>query len=286
VAVGLIGLGLVGQALARRRVDAGHEVVGCDPDAEAADRAREIGVRIAATPAEVAGQCPVLLLSLPDSPVVDRVLWGPDGIVAAAASGSTVIDTTTADPAETVRHHERLAAAAIDFIDAPFVGSSAEILAGEALVLVGCEAPGPPALAPLHACGRDLRFMGRVGQGHRAKLIANLVLGLNRLVLAEGLGLAERCGMDGAQILDILRSSGARSTVMDTKGKKMLGRAFEPPVARLAQHAKDVRLIRALAAEVGAHVPASALHAELLDEAIARGWGALDNAAVMKLFTE
>lgn len=286
VNIGLIGLGLVGQALARRLVAGGHAVVGCDIDAAAAERARALGVRVVGTPAEVASTCPVLLLSLPDSAAVAEVLWGAAGVAAGAGAGSTVIDTTTADPAETLAHHARLAEHGIRLVDAPLVGSSAEILAGEALALVGGGPLDGQVLAALSACVREVHELGGPAQGHRAKLIVNLVLGLNRLVLAEGLGLARRCGMDAGRLLEILKASGARSAVMETKGQKMLTGAFEPPVARLAQHAKDVRLILALADAVGGRVPVSALHGELLREAVARGWGGLDNAAVAKLFAE
>jgi 3-hydroxyisobutyrate dehydrogenase-like beta-hydroxyacid dehydrogenase len=283
-AVGLVGLGLVGQALARRLLAAGYGVVGCDVALDAASTASEIGARIAPTPRAVAASCAVVMLSLPDSDAVAEVLWRPDGIAAGATEGATILDATTADPAQTIAHHARLAGRAIAFVDTPLVGSSVEIAAGDAIALVGGAGPDAAFLAPLRACVRALHVCGGSGQGHRAKLIVNLVLGLNRLALAEGLGLADRCGMDTGQILEILETSGARSAVMQSKGRKMLDRAFEPPAARLAQHAKDVGLIERLAGEVDARVPVSRLHASLLAEAIERGWGGLDNAAVLNLF--
>ena len=123
-----------------------------------------------------------------------------------------------------------------------------------------------------------------VGRGHTAKLVVNLVLGLHRIVLSEGLGLAHRCELDLGQALTILKASAAYSEVMDTQGEVMLSRDFARPVARLAQHAKDVGLILELAKATGARVPMSEMHKELLQEATEAGWGDLDNSAVIDLF--
>lgn len=282
--VGLVGMGLVGQALARRLRDAGIHVVGHDPAEPARTAAGQLGVGLADDPAAVARAARLLILSLPSSPFVETVLWGRDGLASVPLAGRVVVDTTTADPAETARQGERLAAMGGTLVDCALVGSSAEIARGEALGLLGSaerDAWWVPAVERL--TGR-LFFLGGCGQGHRAKLVVNLVIGLNRLVLAEGLGLARSCGMDPAAILDILQSGAASSAVMRTKGPAMLARRYEPPVARLAQHAKDVSLILGLGQEVGARLPLSGLHAEMLREAQDQGLGQLDNAAVAELF--
>ena len=110
------------------------------------------------------------------------------------------------------------------------------------------------------------------------------MLGLNRIVVSEGLGLANRCNLDLGQMLTLMKASAAYSEVMDTQGGLMLSHDFSRPTARLAQHAKDVGLILELAAESGARVPMSKLHKLLLQEAIANDWGTLDNAAVFNLY--
>lgn len=111
------------------------------------------------------------------------------------------------------------------------------------------------------------------------------MLGLNRLVFAEGLALAEKCGMDGRRMLEILKGSSAYSTAMDVKGEKMLARDYTP-VARLAQHAKDVDLILELASEAGARAPLSIVHAMLLAEGIDAGLGTRDNAAIIEVLRQ
>ena len=121
------------------------------------------------------------------------------------------------------------------------------------------------------------------GSGATAKLIVNLVLGLNRAVLAEGLSLARSCGVDLTQMLAILQSGAAYSRAMDTKGPKMLSGDFTPQ-ARLDQHWKDVRLILELGRQQGATLPLSQVHHELLERASAMGFGASDNSAVIRAF--
>jgi 3-hydroxyisobutyrate dehydrogenase-like beta-hydroxyacid dehydrogenase len=283
--LGLVGLGLVGKALAARLIAGGYAVAGTDTDAEARNKAQEMGVDAVEAGTGLPTRCDMILLSLPNSAVVEDVLWGDGGIGPECPHGQTILDTTTADPAQTIAHHGRLAERGVRFIDVPLVGSSLEIADGKAVALVGAETADPALKAVLDTIAGKVYYFGAPGHGHRAKLVANLVLGLNRLVLAEGLALAEKAGMDAPQMLDVLRNSAAYSRAMDVKGERMLTGNFAP-AARLAQHAKDVGLIRGLAAEAGARVPVSELHAALLQEAIDAGRGALDNSAIIETFRE
>ena len=221
---------------------------------------------------------------MPDSASVEAVLWGDAGLAGACAPGTLIIDTTTADPKETVRHFPLLAHRGIRFVDCPLVGSSREIGEGNAIAIVGDQEEGAGYAPLLHTFAKRVFFLGAAGRGHTAKLVVNLVLGLHRVVLSEGLGLANRCNLDLAQALEILKASAAYSEVMETQGEVMLSRDFTRPTARLAQHAKDVGLILELAAQSGARVPLSQLHRSLLQEAVAAEWGRLDNAAVFNLF--
>jgi 3-hydroxyisobutyrate dehydrogenase-like beta-hydroxyacid dehydrogenase len=282
--IGLIGLGLVGKAIARRLIAAGRRIIGRDPDQAAGDAARSIGVEIVDDISSVAERCKVILLSLPDSAAVNDVLWGTRSLSVSCTAGTLVIDTTTADPRETVRHFHRLAGLQIRFVDCPLVGSSKEIGDGEGVAIVGDREDMAEYAPLLREFAKRVFFLGAVGHGHTAKLVVNLVLGLNRIVVSEGLGLAHRCDLDLAQTLEILKTSAAYSEVMDTQGGVMLSRDFGRPAARLAQHAKDVGLILELAARKDARVPMSTLHRSLLQEAIAADWGALDNSAVFNLF--
>jgi 3-hydroxyisobutyrate dehydrogenase-like beta-hydroxyacid dehydrogenase len=114
------------------------------------------------------------------------------------------------------------------------------------------------------------------------KLVVNLVLGLNRAALAEGLAFARACGLDLAETLRVLQAGAAYSRCMDSKGIRMIEQSFTPPQARLSQHLKDVRLILAEASRVGQQLPLSAIHRELLAQVESAGWGEADNAAIIK----
>jgi 3-hydroxyisobutyrate dehydrogenase-like beta-hydroxyacid dehydrogenase len=131
--------------------------------------------------------------------------------------------------------------------------------------------------------GGTLHHCGPLGSASRMKLVTNLVLGLNRAALAEGLGFARSIGVDPAAALEVLRGSAAQSRVMDTKGRKMLAGEFSPQ-ARLSQHRKDIEIIVRDAAAAGLELPLSSLHLELLRRAEARGLGPLDNSAIARLW--
>jgi 3-hydroxyisobutyrate dehydrogenase-like beta-hydroxyacid dehydrogenase len=282
--LGLIGLGLVGNALARRLIQAGFSVVGRDPDPQACRAAQAVGVDIVDEVGLIAKRCKTIFLSLPDSTAVDQVIWGRSGLSGSCVAGTVLIDTTTAAPEETVHHFRRLSREGVRFLDCPLVGSSREIADGQGVALVGDREERATYAPLLHTFSKQVFFFGEVSRGHTAKLVVNLVLGLNRIVLSEGLGLARRCNLDMGLMLTVLKGSAAYSEVMDTHGELMLSGDFDRPVARLAQHAKDVGLILTLAGATGARVPLSTVHRALLEEAVDAGWGPLDNSAVIDLF--
>lgn len=194
------------------------------------------------------------------------------------------MDMTTGDPEEMSAIARECAARGIAYLDTTVGGSSAQVAAGEAILMAGGNA------AALEACrdllqlfAKQIFFLGAAGNGARMKLVLNLVLGLNRAVLAEGLAFAEACGFDAAAALEILRSGPAYSAVMNSKGEKMIRGDFSPQ-ARLAQHRKDVDLILRESARFSARTPLSALHRTLLLELEQSGFGAEDNSAIVRAF--
>jgi len=283
--IGLVGMGLVGKALIQRLQAAGYGVVGYDVDAQAQQAAAAAGVTVTDTAAQVARHAAVILLSLPDSDVVNEVLWGTDGIAASLQPAATILDTTTGRPQDARDNARKLADRGVRFVDVTLSGSSDMIARGQATALVG-DAEQRACYRPvIEAFAARLFFLGQPGAGCLAKLVVNLVMGLNRVALAEGLALAHKAGLDPAHTLQVLKESAAYSRVMDIKGQRMIEGDFQP-AGRLAQHAKDVRLIIELAEEVGASVPLSQAHARILARAIQAGCGDLDNSAVIKVYQE
>jgi 3-hydroxyisobutyrate dehydrogenase-like beta-hydroxyacid dehydrogenase len=279
--VGLIGLGLLGGALAERFLAAGLRVAGYDLDpARCTQLARHGGTPLASE-REVIASYPRTVLSLPDSDVVEAVLREA---TSALRAGQIILDTTTGDPDRTTDIGLSLAQRGIAYLDATVLGSSEQARRGEVLVMVGGDADAVADCRDLLDCfAAQVFHVGRCGAGSRMKLVVNLVLGLNRAVLAEGLAFARVCGVDPAQALEVLCAGAAYSRVMDTKGRKMLDEDFTPQ-ARLAQHLKDVQLILTQGARRGAKLPLSTLHAELLAALAEAGFGDADNAAIIKAF--
>jgi 3-hydroxyisobutyrate dehydrogenase-like beta-hydroxyacid dehydrogenase len=279
--IGLIGLGLVGSALAERFLAAGFRVAGFDIDRARGEELYSRGGAVADSAADVARAARRIVLSLPDSQTVRQVVAG---LRPALAPGTIVVDTTTGDPEPTAALGGELAEGGIAYIDATIAGSSAQVRAGAAVVIAGGDAATIAACGDLFAAfGTHVFPVGPCGSGARMKLVVNLVLGLNRAVLAEGLALAAACGLDGAAALEVLRAGPAYSRAMDAKGAKMLSGDFAPQ-ARLGQHLKDVQLILKMGHDCRARLPFSTLHRELLERLAAEGCRDADNSAIIRAF--
>ncbi len=282
--IGLVGLGLVGSALVERLAAAGFSMVGYDIDESKFENLGAIQVEQANSPLEVARKTRRIVLSLPDSDVVTEVVEGADGIIHGTRPDTVIIDTTTGDPMLTAELAGRLRNRGIAYIDATIGGSSQQVRAKEVIVMTGGEEEVVDSQRDLFdTFAFKVFLMGPNGKGAEAKLITNLVLGLNRLVLAEGLALGIRAGIEPEQLLELLRASTAYSQVMDVKGDKMITGDFAPQ-ARLRQHLKDVRLILDMGERAQTDLPVSELHVKLLREAMAAGYGDEDNSAIMKMF--
>jgi 3-hydroxyisobutyrate dehydrogenase-like beta-hydroxyacid dehydrogenase len=285
--IGLIGVGLLGTALAERMHRAGFLVNGYDPDWEDYDRFVRSNPEAVATVfkmaavTQLASKHDTIVLCLPDSNVVQSVV---DQIDENLRPGMLLIDATTGDPDAAVALAARLSQRDVEYIDATIAGSSEQARRGEAVIIMGgASEPIQRAHSVLESWSSCRFHVGAAGSGQRMKLIVNLVLGLNRAVLSEGLNLAGCCGVDAAQALDVLKATPAYSSVMDIKGAKMVAREFSPQ-ARLRQHHKDVTLIRALARRHGAATPLSDAHHELLKIAANAGFADADNSAIIEAY--
>ena len=280
--IGIAGLGLVGSALAARLAAAGNIVLGFDPDpARRAllDATRSQSAR--GSIAQLVAECDCLLIAVFDDAQLRTVTAALTG--ASARRVVLVLCITTALPATLLDCGSQSIRAGIAFVEAPISGSSAKIAAGEGRMFVG----GSPAdieraTSILQAITQHRKVIGALGQASAAKLSTNLVLGLNRLALAEGMALAESLGLDRARYLDLLLDSAATSRAALEKGPMMVADQYEPPVATIAQHAKDVGLMLELGRQSGQALPLSELHRDLLQRSIERGDANLDNAAVIR----
>ena len=280
--IGLVGIGLVGTAIAERLLSAKFEVVGFDIDSARCRHLQELGAKAVSSPAEVACETDRIILSLPDTETVREVVEGPAGILEAKTLPTYIIDTTTGDPEETAALAKRLAKRGIYFLDATISGSSRQVRDQDAVLMVGGDkAAFERCMDIFQALTEKVFYLGPSGNGSKAKLASNLILGLNRLALAEGLVFASKLGLELEPFLELLKVSPAYSAAMDTKAKKMLKGDFTPE-SRLRQHHKDVSIILKYAKMAGQELPLSRVHLNVLEKAIAAGDGEMDNCAVIR----
>ncbi|MFM7818525.1 MAG: NAD(P)-dependent oxidoreductase [Verrucomicrobiota bacterium] len=275
--IGLIGLGLMGTALAERLLEHGLPVVVWNRTRSKADPLIALGARWSDNPLV---DCRRVLVSLYDSAAVEAVLTP---LLVQAPSGRVILDTTTGDPESTMALGSRCADRGLQYLDAPISGSSEQTRRGDVTLFVGGDRATFESCADLWPIlGRRVLHVGPCGSAARMKLITNLVLGLNRAALAEGLAFAEVLGVDPAAALGALRNSNASSRAMDVKGDKMVSRDYAPQ-ARLSQHLKDVRLILDAASGSGLTLPLAEAHRRLMEHAERLGLGDQDNSVILEV---
>jgi 3-hydroxyisobutyrate dehydrogenase-like beta-hydroxyacid dehydrogenase len=275
--IGLFGTGLLGTAIGGRLLQAGFRVLGFDPDAR---KRVALGGVAAASAAEVAARCHTVVLAVFDTAQVEQVVEGATGLSDTAVR--TVICMSTCDPDRIGALAERAALRGVMLLEVPVSGTSAQVAQGEGVALVGGDAQAAEAAAPVieAICPRRY-YLGPVGNGGRAKLVVNLMLGLNRAAIAEGLALAERLGLERAHMLEVAKGSAAYSQVMDVKGPLWAEDRFSPPMSRVDQSLKDFMLMREIAGRVGQPLPFASLYAELMRDCVAHGEAELDNAILI-----
>lgn len=271
--VGIFGLGLIGSALAGRLLAAGYSVVGFDP---APDRG-------------------AALTALGGKAVSDKEVWEAQAVFScvydtdqlaqliadAPKTNTFLISMSTCDP----EHMASLAMAAkakdITLIEAPISGTSKALGTGDVLLLVAGDETAVGRLDPVfNALAHQYIHVGDIGNGNRAKLAINLVLGLHRAALAEGMVFAEALGLKPADFLAMAKASAAYSAVMDSKGQMLVDRDFTPQ-GRIVQSAKDFNLIRDSAKAAGQGLPFTETYLAMMEDALAQGEGDLDNSAIV-----
>lgn len=275
--IGLIGAGLMGTAITERLLAHGFQVFVWN---RSRDTVAPLIARGAVWCDNPLATCDRVIISLYTSDVVEQVIeqmW--DGLHA----GQIVLDTTTGEPAQSAAMGVRLAERGVRYLDAPISGSSEQTRRGDATVMVGGDQSAFDACADLwQVLGKNVFYVGVCGNAMKMKLVSNLVLGLNRAALAEGLAFAEAIGVAPAIALEVLTGSMAYSRAMDAKGRKMIEGDFTVQ-ARLSQHLKDVYLMLHAAKAVGMSLPLADTHRMLMEQAEAAGLGDLDNSAIIKV---
>jgi 2-hydroxy-3-oxopropionate reductase len=285
--IGFVGLGLMGRGMVKNLLSAGFPVIGYDIDNGKMEALVGKGFQKAVSPEELPSMVDVIILSLPNSDVVNDVVGDSLKLFEAETRGLILIDTTTADPVMSEALAFRLRERGIDMLDATISGTSKMCAEKDVTFMVGGHEDTFKECEPiLSVLGAKTFYMGENGSGALAKLVVNLVLGLNRMVLAEGLCLAKKAGMDPQRTLEVLKGSAAYSKAMDQKGQKMVDKDLLLPEGKLAFHLKDVRLMLDLGRRVNAPLILSSLHAKALETEVAKGRGEWDNADIISFYED
>jgi 2-hydroxy-3-oxopropionate reductase len=279
--VGVIGLGIMGAPMARNLLRAGHPLtVHTRTRARAAGLLAD-GAAWADSPAALAAAVDAVITMLPDTPDVEAVVAGPDGVLAGARAGLLAIDMSTIDPAAARALGERAARAEVALLDAPVSGGEQGAIAGTLSIMVGGDAAAFDRAAPLFAAlGKRVTYMGGPGQGQMTKLV-NQVVGAGTLAaVAEGVLLAAGAGLDPAAVVEAVGGGAAASWMLAEQAPRMQRRDFAPGfMVRLQQ--KDLRLALASAERLGVPLPLTAVVQLLFTAVEARGGGELGTQAIV-----
>ena len=281
-AIGLIGLGLMGMACAKRMRGAGLALLGYDIDAQKCASLSKIGSTAADSLAQIAAECDQVVLAVFNTEQVEATV---DALVKARPAARPAIIAccvSTCDPDRIAALVARTPVDKLRYVESPVSGTSDQTEKGDALGMIGGDpAAADEAKAVLDAICPRRHHLGPAGSGGRAKLAINLILGVNRAALAEGLVFAQKLGLDPGAFLKVARESAAQSQVMDIKGPKMVSGDFTPH-GFITQTRKDFLLMLEQAKARGQGLPLAETYVGIVDGCVAAGEGNLDNSAVIE----
>ena len=280
-AVGFIGTGVIGTPMATRVLAAGRDLVVHDARPDAAESVIQAGATWASTPAEVAHQCPIVLLSLPGPVEVEEVVVGTDGVLAGARAGTVVVDLSTNSVATVRRLHQRCAADGVHYVDAPVSGGAVGAANGTLAIMASGDAEAIARAEPvLETFGRVAK-LGASGSGTIVKLVNNQIFLCASLVVQEAAVLAAKAGFDGDELLEILKVSSAAPYV--GYAPLVLGHRYDTGVFALALAEKDVALALESARALGVAMPVAAAAHQTYLRALTAGLGRADFVATMQV---
>ena len=284
--VGFVGLGTMGGAMAANAARGGFDVTAWNRTPGRGEALAELGVHLAESPAAVARASDVLISIVSDTPDVEAVLFGPDGVAGGARPGTLVVDMSTISPSATRDFADRLATRSIAMLDAPVSGGSEGARKGTLSIFVGGPAADLERARPvLESLGTTITHVGPIGAGQAAKAVNQVILAGTYLGVAEGIVLALKAGLDVEQLVAALSGGAAQSWVLANRSGRM--RANDYPLGfKVALHRKDLGIALQLARETGAALPIAALCEQLEAGLVGRGFGDDDVSAIARTIRE
>lgn len=279
--IGFIGLGVMGRPMAENLIDAGHALV-LNRIKPVSQHLLDKGGKAADTPRAVAQSADIVILMLPDTPDVEAVLFGKDGVAEGLSKGKLVIDMSSISPVATKDFAARIEALGCDYLDAPVSGGEVGARSASLTIMIGGRQTAFDRARPLfEAMGKNITLVGGVGDGQTAKVANQIIVGLTIEAVSEALLFAKRAGADPAKVRSALMGGFAASRVLEVHGERMVRETFDPGF-RMRLHRKDMTLAVDAARALDLALPNTAMVQQLMNAAIAGGDGDQDHSVLIR----
>ena len=284
--IGFIGLGIMGRPMAKNLIKAGHSLVVHSRSRGPVDDVVKSGARPASSPKEVASQCDVLITMLPNSPDVEQVALGKDGIVEGVKSGLIFIDMSTISPIVSKKLGAALGGKGVKMLDAPVSGGEKGAIDAALSIMVGGDKATFDGVLPIfQAMGKTITLLGPLGMGGFTKLANQIIVAVNLTALAEALTLGKKAGLDRELLLTALGGGLAGSKCLEQKKPNYIAGTYNPGF-KIDLHFKDLGLIMESARALGVPLPATAVVQELFSAMRVKGRGGLDHSGIITLLED
>jgi 2-hydroxy-3-oxopropionate reductase len=279
--LGFIGLGIMGTPMALHLANNGH-TLRVHTRSQVPEAITAAGGQRLASAAEVARAADVIFTMLPDTPDVEAVLFGKNGVAEGITKGKVVVDMSSISPMATKAFAKRINELGADYIDAPVSGGEVGAKAGTLTIMCGGDAAVFERVKPLLACmGKNITLVGGNGDGQTTKVANQIIVALNIAAVSEALVFASKAGADPAKVREALMGGFAASRILEVHGERMIKRTFNPGF-RIKLHQKDLGLALQGARELGVALPQTANAAQLMQACAAHGLGELDHSALVQ----
>ncbi len=284
--IGFIGIGIMGKPMALNLLKAGYAVTVHDLNRQPVDELVQQGADSAGSAGAVAEQSDVVITMLPDSPEVEAVVFGPDGVLEGIRKGMLFVDMSTIAPATSEKISKVLSEKDVDALDAPVSGGDVGAKAGTLSIMVGgTKAAFERALPLFQVMGKNIVHIGDAGAGQVTKACNQIVVGMTIQAVAEAMTLAKKAGVDIEKVRDALLGGFAQSRILDLHGKRILEGNFQPGF-KIKLHRKDMNIALQTGRTLSVPLPGTAQVASQMDAIIARGNGELDHSALALFLQE
>ena len=279
--VGYIGLGLMGKSIARNILKAGFPLVVHNRSRASVNELVAEGASAANSPAEVASQVDIIFTNLPDSPDVEKVVLGADGILEAARFGLVVVDNSTIKPATARMLAAKLAEKGVFALDAPVSGGDIGAKNGTLTIMVGGDASALEKVMPVFlAMGKTVTHVGEAGAGQVAKAANQIMVAAQMVAMGELLVFSQKAGVDPQKVVNAIKGGAAQCWTLDVKPTRLFA-GNRGPGFKAYMQAKDLNIVLETAREYGVPLPSTAENAQLFNAMLQMGMGELDNSAVV-----